>query len=114
MINLKENPVEGIEIGMGGLKLIVPPLNAKQLRQFKPELAVLEDKTNTEGHLDALLTLTHASMKRNYPEITAEEVEELVDRGNQTAVMFAVIAGQKVPANLGELLPAMLASLSQR
>ena len=79
-----------------------------------PELAVLEDKTNTEGHLDALLTLTHASMKRNYPEITAEEVEELVDRGNQTAVMFAVIAGQKVPANLGELLPAMLASLSQR
>jgi hypothetical protein len=109
MIKLKDNPIEGIEISMGGQAMIVPALNIKQHKALKDEIKTMENKDDTVAQFTATTKVVHQALTRNYPEITLDEVEEMLDMGNFVKVSFAAM-GQKVPENLGEFLPAMLAS----
>lgn len=109
MIKLKDNPLEGTEIAMGGTTFIVPALNIKLAKQLKKETQLMADRSNPQAQETAMLKVILEAMKRNYPEITAAEIEEIVDYKNIYQVIFACI-GQKVPENLGELLPVMIGS----
>jgi hypothetical protein len=81
--------VKGVEIEFAnGLTLVVPPLSLAAVESFQDRLTAysggLSDVTLV---IDAL----HASLKRNYPEMTREEVAETVDIANMQQVMFAVM-----------------------
>ena len=94
MIKLKDNPIDGVNIRMSGQDFIVPPLNFRQLKVFRSlinNISTGKAKNMTEDQTESLIKVVHAAMTRNYPDITMEEVEELIDLKNMMPVVNAVM-----------------------
>jgi hypothetical protein len=106
MIKLKDNPIEGISLKMGGYEIIIPALNIKMSKMLKKESAQLSDTKNPELQQAAMLKIIFLSIKRNYPEVTMAEIEEIVDIKNIVAAIFACM-GQDEPKYLGEQQPVV-------
>lgn len=84
---------EGISVTLGGTEYIVPPLSLRSVRKFALAIQQLGDDSALAGpeKLDRLLEVVHASLVRNYPDITIEELGEMLDLGNMMAVFEAVM-----------------------
>lgn len=79
----------GNKIQFGERELIVPPLSIAQLREHREGLEKLQAGANT-NNMQLCAPIIGAALSRNYPTITIEEVEALVDLGNVGPVMAAV------------------------
>ncbi len=80
--------IDGREITLGGKVYVLPPLNFAALRRLAPKIqevggAFLSGNLFVDMEKALVVSeLVHAALKRNYPEITLEEVEEAVDFDN--------------------------------
>jgi hypothetical protein len=88
--------IPGITIAMGSRDWLVPPLTLGQLFKFMPRVQELTT-TSPVGALGSeqlavLVEIVTAALQRNYPEITADEVANLLDLGNARAVLAATLA----------------------
>lgn len=85
---------EGEEIELGGEKYIVPALSLRQIRELAPKLDKLD---STEAGLPQLEQITavvdvlHAALSRNYPEMTQDQLLDLIDLGNMSALIAAAM-----------------------
>ncbi len=89
--------VPGIDFDFGGGRIFtIPPLslNAFKALQQRGDISKVE---LTEKSIDACMAAVHAALRRNYPEITIDQVGELVDLSNLHEVMQCVldVAGLK-------------------
>lgn len=86
----------GLSIKVGERTLLVPPLSFNQLEAHKEELAALDDVERNpsealkSGAFRRMLVLVHAAVSRNYPEMSLEEVGDLVDLANFKEFIQAV------------------------
>ncbi len=87
--------IPGSPISMGGRDWTVPSLTLGQLRRLMPKVRELTTVGANMGEeqVGALVEIVTAAMSRNYPDITAEIVEELLDLGNAGVVLIAVLTG---------------------
>ena len=85
----------GVTIAMGGRDWLVPPLTLGQLRRLMPKVRQLSEIGGSMGdaQISVLVEIVAAALQRNYPEATAEMVENLLDLGNASAVLNAVLTG---------------------
>ena len=99
---------EGTTVKMGGRDFILPPLTLKALRRLGPTIANLSDLAGvpTPEQVDAMVELVHASAVRNYPELTMDDLLDLLDLGNLPEVFPAVMAASGLKRSaVGEALP---------
>lgn len=87
---------KGIKLTLGGRDLVVPPLNFRSLQQLQERLAKFSGGVDPES-LDIVVDSTWEALKRNYPELTRDEVIDFLDLENMMAVMEAVmdVSGMK-------------------
>ena len=87
--------IPGVTITMGGRDWLVPPLTLGQLRRLMPRVRQLTeiDASMSEVQIGVLVENVVAALQRNYPDATAEIVENLLDLGNAGAVLNAVLTG---------------------
>ena len=87
--------IPGVAVAMGGQDWIVPPLTLGQLRRLMPEVRQLTEigASMGEAQINVLIDIVTAALQRNYPETTPENVENLLDLGNASAVLNAVLTG---------------------
>ena len=87
--------VPGVVVAMGGQDWIVPPLTLGQLRQLMPKVRQLTEigAAMGEAQINVLIDIVTAALQRNYPETTPDRVEDLLDLGNASAVLNAVLTG---------------------
>lgn len=92
--------IPGSPLSLGRAVLICPALNIKGMRAFKEELSLLEkgvpaekadDKEVFNDFITKLAMVTHAALRRNYPNIGLDEVEEGIDLNNVRKVVQAVL-----------------------
>ncbi len=90
--------IEGIELKIGESTYTVPPLNFAGLKKVAPKLqgisvALAQGKLGafTEEQTDAILEVVLVALKRNYPDLTREKIEEDLDLANMGAVISAVM-----------------------
>ncbi len=85
----------GVTIEMGGRDWLVPPLTLGQLRRLMPKVRQLTEigASMGETQISVLVEIVATALQRNYPEATAEMVENLLDLGNASAVLNAVLTG---------------------
>jgi len=85
----------GVTIAMGGRDWLVPPLTLGQLRRLMPKVRQLTEigASMGETQISVLVEIVATALQRNYPEATAEMVENLLDLGNASAVLNAVLTG---------------------
>ena len=87
--------IPGVTIAMGGRDWLVPPLTLGQLRRLMPKVRELTEigATMGEAQIGVLVEIVATALQRNYPDATADMVENLLDLGNASAVLNAVLTG---------------------
>jgi hypothetical protein len=95
----------GVTITMGGRDWVVPPLTLGQLRRLMPRVRQLTeiDASMSEMQIGVLVEIVAAALQRNYPDATAETVENLLDLGNAGTVLSAVLTGSGLRLREGRL-----------
>jgi hypothetical protein len=85
----------GAWVQMGGREYKVAPLNFKALRTLQQNIAVLAEVVPgvmpNSDQMGVLVQLAHAALARNYPKMTEDEVADMLDFGNFSAVLSAVM-----------------------
>ena len=81
--------IPGVAVAMGGQDWIVPPLTLGQLRRLMPKVRQLTEigASMGEAQINVLIDIVAAALQRNYPETTPDQVENLLDLGNASAVL---------------------------
>jgi hypothetical protein len=93
----------GVQIAIGDRKYIVPPLTLGQIRRLAPELNRIGDRVSMlDGEvIGAIVKVVTAALQRNYPDLTEEAVEEMLDMANAPAVFLAVLTGSGLKRSIG-------------
>lgn len=83
---------KGIEVEFAdGSRRIVPPMNLATIENLQDRLATFSGGIDKQS-ISLVVDATFASLQRNYPEITREEVvNDLLDVSNMEEVMAAVM-----------------------
>lgn len=81
--------VKGIPVELGGVIYVMPPLSLGVLEQMGPKITAFDPSDFTQ--MGTVIDIAHASLARNYPELTREQVGEIVDLGNFQEVFTAVM-----------------------
>jgi hypothetical protein len=87
--------IPGVALIMGDQEWTIPPLTLGQLRKLMPKVRQLSEigAAMGETQIALLVEIVAAALQRNYPDITAEMVENLLDLGNAGPVLNAVLTG---------------------
>jgi hypothetical protein len=102
-------PYSGVEVYMGGKVWVIPGLSVKQFRLYKgtlAELGEIGDRLGATETFDKVIPIVTAALQRNYPDVTDEQVEEMLDMNTFKVVMGAVATGSGLrQLNPGESQP---------
>ncbi len=80
----------GTELKLGGQTYVVPPLTLKQIQLLEPEITALGSGTIAE-QAPRIVKIVHSALSRNYPELTAEQVADMLDLVNMSETVNAVM-----------------------
>lgn len=94
--------IPGKEITLGGQQYIVAPLNGTAIKQYRKDINAV--KLGTLPDIELVIKLAHASLKRNYPEITLEQVEDIVDYGNYFTLWDALLNVSGLVVEVGNMV----------
>ena len=85
--------IPGIDFDFGGGRvLVLAPLTLGALERLQDGLqALATDSALAPASVKTIVSVAHASLARNYPTITRDDVMELVDVGNMVDVADAVM-----------------------
>jgi hypothetical protein len=74
----------GTAVNVGGKTYVVPPMSLGALKRLRdPVRKILDGKATEEETQDTTVAVIYSSLKRNYPELTLEYVQdEIVDLSN--------------------------------
>lgn len=95
---------KGTVITLGDTEFTVAPLTFKQLRTLEPELITLESMSTrpTSEQQDAVMRIIHASVSRNNPEVSLDDMGDLIDMGNLRPAIEAVMGVSGLVSKSGE------------
>ena len=98
-------PCPGVELRLGPYKFFLPPMLMRAFRQTLREgllstidsikLGPKESPDSLDAGVAALVTILHRSLIRNYPAITEQQIEDVLDINN-----FGDIVGVVLNVNL--------------
>lgn len=82
---------KGIALALGGEEYIVPPISLGALEQMQDAIGNFTGDVMDKKQVASVIDATHASLKRNYPDMMREQVADLVDVANMAEVFEAVM-----------------------
>jgi hypothetical protein len=87
--------IPGVAVAMAGQDWLVPPLTLGQLRRLMPKVRELTEigASMGEAQIAVLVEIVTVALQRNYPDVSADQVENLLDLGNASVVLNAVLTG---------------------
>ena len=99
--------IPGTPLNLGGLRLVMAPLNFAQVEQFESLLPNLGRRETFAENVDEALPVIHASLSRNYPDLTLAELRLLLDLDNFPKACDALVRiSGYTEAAPGESVPA--------
>ncbi len=111
--------IDGEKISLGGKEFVVPPLSFKQLRKFLPMIHTFTAGADSNSDflggssqmIDTMLMIILAALNRNYPDMTPDDLEELLDVATIFPVFKAVIGVAGLVQAVGKLAPGAMGML---
>ena len=86
---------DGVKMRVGGRELIIPALTIKQVRglrsQFDAMQSIGDNVAPTDEQIGAVTEVIHSAVVRNYPDLTLDDLEELLDLSTMQAVVKAIM-----------------------
>ncbi|MFZ6871161.1 hypothetical protein ACO0LF_03740 [Undibacterium sp. Di27W] len=93
--------IPGKEVTMGGKTYVLAPLNAATSKQYRNEIKAVF--VGSMPDIEFVSKLAHASLLRNYSDISLEEVEEMVDYGNLFEIWETLLNVSGLVAQAGNM-----------
>ncbi|MEW6563318.1 MAG: hypothetical protein AB1400_08835 [Pseudomonadota bacterium] len=93
--------IDGVSIRMGGKEWVVPPLTFRALRNLRHDIQALAESSGAlpgDEAMDGIIEIVHTAMKRNYPELTRDEIEDMLDIANMQHVIAAIMGASGLVA----------------
>lgn len=92
----------GEEITLGDRMFVLPPMSLGAIKRHRDLLENI-GSMNPLAAVEGIASLVHAALSRNYPEITLEEVEDMVDLSNAQKIIESItrVSGLVGKANPG-------------
>lgn len=81
----------GIPIVLGGVEYVVPPIALGALEQLQESIAGYSGNPLERGQIGTVVDAAHAALRRNYPDLTREQVADMIDVGNMADVFECVM-----------------------
>ena len=96
--------IEGVKINLGGREFVAPPLNFKALRLLTPKLGLLATMGDvpTGEQIDVVIDVVLAALSRNYPDLTRDDLEALLDLANLATALTAIMGASGLEKTTGE------------
>ena len=111
MIDVSKVKYDGVKVKIGDQELIVPSLTVKQARSVWPEILEMDKQGVTLDTVplqwDRGVKVIHTALSRNYPELTTDQLEEMLEL-RDWAKLIKIVSGQSgmLP---GETVPVVAA-----
>lgn len=86
--------IDGEKIQINGVEYIVPALTFKQVKALSEDISQIgsvKDANLGADKIEKMLNIIHAAFSRNYPDMTREQVEDMLDLKNVRDVFHAVL-----------------------
>lgn len=103
--------IHGRKLNLGGTDYVVPPFPMRILREHPEWLKAIrqiEDIPDSE-QAEAIVGIVHAALNRNYPDLTFDQVENMLDIPTGLTALTAVmdVSGMApvLPGSSGEAEP---------
>ncbi|MFH1816650.1 MAG: hypothetical protein ABIK08_04090 [Pseudomonadota bacterium] len=89
--------VKGIPFPFSDCTLVIPPLSLGAMEQLQERLTGMSDDMFDPENISTVIDTLHAALGRNYPDMTRDEVANLVDLENMQEAMTCAmdVAGLK-------------------
>jgi hypothetical protein len=85
--------LRGVRVEMAGTDYVVPPLTFRQIQDLHEILAGLAavQGVPSADQITGIAEIVRTALARNYPDITLEQVMDMLDMGNVNDVLMAVL-----------------------
>jgi queuine/archaeosine tRNA-ribosyltransferase len=85
--------IQGTVVSLGGTDYTVPPLSFKQLRKMLGKINLIGGigGVPTDEQMNAIVEVVHSALARNYPDLTTDQVDDMLDLGNASRVVQAIM-----------------------
>jgi len=93
----KPTKVKGIPFEFSDCTLIIPPISLGAMEQLQDRFVGTKEDPTDPKYIGTVVDTVHAALKRNYPDMTREEVADLIDLENMQEVVACAmdVAGLK-------------------
>ncbi|WP_107812814.1 hypothetical protein [Neisseria sicca] len=83
--------IKGVTVELNGTNYVIPPIALGALEQLQERIGTFDGNVQDVKQISTVIDCAHAAMRRNYPDMTREEVADLIDIGNMNEVFAAVM-----------------------
>ena len=83
--------IKGLTLNLGGTDYVVPPLSLGAMEQLQERMASFAGDIADPKQVATAIDAVHAALRRNYPELTREQVADMIDVGNMVEAFEAVM-----------------------
>lgn len=96
---LKCEGYDGVDVTLGKYTYVAPPLTLRALRMMLPKVENLsKSAVPTTDDFNTISELVHVTLKRNYPDLKIEDVEDGLDMKNIFQVMSSIMTASGLEA----------------
>ena len=92
-ISMAAKLIDGVTVNLRGTEFVVPPLTFGQLKRLAPQIEALSvgGQAATTASIAGAIAIVQSALSSNYPDITVEQVEDLLDTKNMATVIQAIM-----------------------
>ena len=83
--------IKGVTVELNGTNYVIPPIALGALEQLQSRIGAFDGNVQDTKQISTVIDCAYAAMRRNYPDMTREEVADLIDIGNMNEVFAAVM-----------------------
>lgn len=83
--------IPGIPFTLAGREYIIPPIALGPLEQLQKGIGEFTGNPFDTGQVCMVIDATFAALKRNYPDITRDQVADMIDVSNMAEVFQSVM-----------------------
>lgn len=83
--------IKGVNVELNGEIYVIPPIALGALEQLQERIGAFDGNAHDAKQISTVIDCAHAAMKRNYPDLTRDDVANLIDIANMNDVFTAVM-----------------------
>lgn len=83
--------IKGVTVELNGTNYVIPPIALGALEQLQERIGTFDGNVQDAKQISTVIDCAHAALRRNYPDMTREQVADLIDIANMGDVFAAVM-----------------------